>query len=253
LTSAASKRRLAGVAGVAAALVVAGVISALIVHGDGSASPRPLPPAANVPPALEPGGTPGAGADCLLSRDRGAVADASVSDNPSISPAELGATVSTHMFVGSDVQHAFASSAAIAEFRVVGRDLAHERPASSSSDGIVVGDPVDPAATPINSGTHFISRDLRLQTLRTLKGSFPACLEIDIPGGRVNGYRLIDAAYPAVVHVGDTLLVIFGSYPSGRPTPTVVVKVSPDGRATLPYPKASGSGNVVVNVAAWRG
>lgn len=237
-------------------IVLLAVIAVLIVHGEGhrvssrglasrASNPTSIPVTTTVPTGglLALPASPGVDGACKLPRD--------YLPSPAVS------TPISQLASGSDSERSYpasegtaggilASSSAVGVFVVVGQDAAYQRAASSSIEALVGGRPNDPVTVTLPpSGPRVISRTTRLQLTKSVKGSFPACLTIDIPGGVANGQSYVDSAFPITVNNGDHLVVTFGAYQNGTLFPTEVGEVAPDGSTALHL--------VPINVNNWVG
>jgi hypothetical protein len=91
-----------------------------------------------------------------------------------------------------------------------------------------------------------VIRPTRFGIVRQLKGTLPACLDLDVPGGTVGSVRS-DGFAPAF-GIGDRTLAFFSYDDTGSPTPwaSLMLLADSNGLVSLPF-----GGHDRLNVDTW--
>jgi hypothetical protein len=143
-------------------------------------------------------------------------------------------TVNRNDYRAVPTDEALAQVDSIAVLTAVGRD-APSLPASSATaatDSASVT--FDPNSRPV-----LVMRKVRFATTRVIKGDVPACLELDIPGGRVGQQYDTNENFPRVITVGSRYVAFFVRYDlAAQPSPLRTFDIEPvdaNGYFSVPF------------------
>lgn len=140
----------------------------------------------------------------------------------------------------------------VAVLRVVGRELATQRPYLGGSINAFQPSDKRPGPNPpdlyADAFAHVV-RPVLFSAERVLKGKVPACIVFEIPGGVAGDVAASAGRFPDRIRVGDQVLAFMTSVdPAGRPTLLVATEMllaQPDGSLRIPY------GELAVDLDTW--